>query len=233
MRLWMENNFLLSINEIGETVFYNQTLNIGNVNFSPILDSSKISLQKTAKIIVDKFNINSIEFEFFPFKDEPNSINLGNGNIGIIDNVESDNLYRNSFQIEKENSINVFVNELNLTDINGFVYTIAFELADYKFRKVTSFQDYDKKNIDIDIVTNGFGFFGANCSFRINSNFEIWEATQMTFLTQEEWGYLLALYAFKRNENTKDWGKYLNPNVYSYFKKSIRFILANPQLIFK
>lgn len=93
--------------------------------------------------------------------------------------------------------------------------------------------DYPDHEPMTDLVTvfYGLGIFNANSSFIFeqwtNSQFQGWRAGSLGYLTEEMYGYALALFAVIRNERKPAWGKYLATNVKSYMKRGIRFLEQN------
>lgn len=91
---------------------------------------------------------------------------------------------------------------------------------------------------DLLTVFYGFGVFNGNSVFSFeqwtNVSGQGWRAERRGYLTEEMFGYALALFASVRGESKPDWAPYLNTNVRSYFRSSTKFIDANkPNLIAK
>jgi hypothetical protein len=81
---------------------------------------------------------------------------------------------------------------------------------------------------DLVPVVYGLGIFGANSSFVFqqwtNAQFQGWRASGAGYLSEEMFGYSLALFAYLRNESKPAWQTYLNTNVKHYFKSSLKFL---------
>ncbi len=80
---------------------------------------------------------------------------------------------------------------------------------------------------DLLTVFLGMGIFTANSAIVFETNACGWQAQKRGYLTEEMFGYALALFAHLRNEDKPTWAKFLNTNVRSYFKNSLRFINKN------
>jgi hypothetical protein len=81
---------------------------------------------------------------------------------------------------------------------------------------------------DLVTVFYGLGIFNANSSFVFeqwtNSQFQGWRAGSAGYMSEEMFGYALALFARRRGETKPAWSKFLSTNVRSYMKSSLRFI---------
>ncbi len=88
-------------------------------------------------------------------------------------------------------------------------------------------QNPDERLIDLVTVFFGIGIFNANCSAIFYKNLNTWGYSKQGYLSQQEWGYALALYSYIRHEVAPSWIKYLATNVKSDFLKSQKFIEVN------
>jgi hypothetical protein len=77
---------------------------------------------------------------------------------------------------------------------------------------------------DLLTVFLGFGIFSANAAFRFeqhtNNNSQGWSTRRLGYLSEEQFGYALARYAFERGETKPEWRSLLSTNVAVYMKRS-------------
>jgi hypothetical protein len=81
---------------------------------------------------------------------------------------------------------------------------------------------------DLVTVFYGLGVFNANSSVVFeqwtNAQFQGWQASSAGYLTEEAFAYALALFAFLRGDHKSEWRSFLNTNIKSYFKSSLRYL---------
>lgn len=90
---------------------------------------------------------------------------------------------------------------------------------------------------DLLAVFLGFGIFTANAAFRFEQHqdgrSQGWSARRQGYLSEEEFGYALARFAYERGEMKPAWVSFLSTNVKTFTKRSIAWLAANrePQLL--
>ncbi|MBS1683500.1 MAG: hypothetical protein JSS76_02025 [Bacteroidetes bacterium] len=72
-----------------------------------------------------------------------------------------------------------------------------------------------------------------NAAFQFETNKYGKQWSNMGYLSQMEWGYALALFAYLRGENEPAWHKYLTKSVASDFRQGQRFIYQNEERLFE
>ena len=81
---------------------------------------------------------------------------------------------------------------------------------------------------DLLTVVYGLGVFNANTTIIFeqftNQQYQGWRVGGGGYLTEEAFGYALALFAYARGESKPDWASYLNINVRSYFKSGLKYL---------
>lgn len=97
----------------------------------------------------------------------------------------------------------------------------------------------DQKDKDMEPLTDlltvffGLGIFTANSAFRFkqysNNGTQGWSAKKLGYLSEEQYGYALARYAFERGETKPPWIKHLCTNVAGYTRRSLRWLSTNAQ----
>jgi len=111
------------------------------------------------------------------------------------------------------------------------VATIAHELGHVillgENRLPDDYEDHEPMT-DLLTVFYGMGLFNANSVFTFeqwtNTQAQGWRAERRGYLTEEMFGYALALFAYARGEAKPEWASYLNVNVRSYFKNSLKYL---------
>ena len=81
---------------------------------------------------------------------------------------------------------------------------------------------------DLLTVFYGLGIFSANTTIVFeqwtNSQYQGWQVGGGGYLTEEMFGYALALFAHARGETQPAWASYLSINVSAYFKRGMKYI---------
>jgi hypothetical protein len=74
----------------------------------------------------------------------------------------------------------------------------------------------------------GLGIFTANSAFSFNqwtdTSSQGWQTERRGYLTEDMFGYALALFALMRGERNPAWSKYLDGSVSTYFKNAHRYL---------
>jgi len=115
-------------------------------------------------------------------------------------------------------------------DPMNLVATIAHELGHVRLLgedRVDPDEDHEPLT-DLLTVFLGMGVFTGNAAFSFtqwtNAFSQGWQAQRRGYLTEEMFGYALALFARVRGEGKPAWSKYLEGNVGAYFKGAHRFL---------
>jgi hypothetical protein len=111
--------------------------------------------------------------------------------------------------------------------------TLAHEFAHIKILGEGRLDVNDESLTDLTTVVFGLGIFNAYSSYRFSKGFDGWSQSSTGYLTQQEWGYALALYAYYREEKEPAWIKFCNKNIQSDFRKSELFVYANVDKVFQ
>lgn len=114
----------------------------------------------------------------------------------------------------------------------NLIATIAHELGHAKLlgenRLDADSEDHEPLT-DLTTVFFGMGIFTANSAFVFQQWTDTfsqgWQATTHGYLSEEMFGYALALFAFMRGEDKPEWTTYLETNVLSYCKSSLKYLL--------
>lgn len=112
----------------------------------------------------------------------------------------------------------------------GLVGTMAHELGHVILlgeNRISPVAEDQEFLTDLLTVFFGFGIFTANSAILVDTNSCGWKAQKQGYLTEEMFGYALALFAYARKENKPNWARFLNTNISSYFKNSLKYIHKN------
>lgn len=236
MRLWMENSFLWLATQFGHDNIATKSMLLPTREHFPIrYDGSHDSLVKTAEIIAKQMEIDITEVNLDVYEQGLQEFTSGFGHrIWTEVDKNSDEklaagLY---FGKNKNGKYDVFIEKGNLGNPENLAATIAHEFSHIKILGEERLDFNDEHLTDLTPVVFGLGIFNANSSFKEYKSNDGYGHNSMGYLTQKEWGYALALYAYFRKEENSEWIKYLTPNIRSDFKKSMDFIKDNQDKVF-
>lgn len=80
--------------------------------------------------------------------------------------------------------------------------------------------------VDLAAVYLGCGVLAANAAFEFTRGRSGWTAKSSGVVTEEQFGYALALYAFMRGEQSPGWSRHLDPNVRASFRSQSKALAA-------
>lgn len=111
------------------------------------------------------------------------------------------------------------------------VATIAHELGHVillgENRLDPDYADHEPMT-DLLTVFYGMGIFNANSVFTFeqwtNTHTQGWQANRRGYMTEEMFGYALAMFAHSRGEQKPQWANFLRTNVRTYMKNSLKYI---------
>lgn len=237
MRLWMENSFLWLATQFDHENIANKPTLLPTQECFPInYDGSKESLIKTAEIVAlqMEIDIEQINVEIFEQSIQEFSGDLGYRFWSQVDN-NSDQKLAAGLYFEKNTNgkYDIFIEKKNLMFPENMVATLAHEFSHIKILGEKRLNINDEQLTDLTPVVFGLGIFNANSSFKEFKTFDGFGHNSIGYLKQQEWGYALALYAYFRQEENPDWIKFLTPNIKSDFKKSMDYISANIDKVFR
>lgn len=136
-----------------------------------------------------------------------------------------------TYRMGRNGKYQISLEETQAANPEQLVATIAHELGHVillgEDRLDPEHPDHESLT-DLVTVFYGLGVFNANASVIFeqwtNSQYQGWQIGRSGYLTEEIFGYALALFARLRGETNPSWATYLNTNVRSYFKSSIKYI---------
>ena len=117
-----------------------------------------------------------------------------------------------------------------LSDPAAVVATLAHEVGHVILSDLGLTRDAPNSEFMTDLVPVflGLGVLTANTAFRsseqlMGTRYE-WRARRLGYLSEEMYGYALAIFALKRGEDNPDWSRYLSINVRTYLQQSLRYL---------
>ena len=118
-----------------------------------------------------------------------------------------------------------------LSDPMLLIATCAHELGHVRLlgegRVSAGYEDHEPLT-DLLTVFLGMGVFTGNSVFSFRQWTDAfsqgWQTARRGYMTEEMFGYALALFAWARGEQRPAWSKYLGGNVGSYFKNGHRYL---------
>lgn len=123
------------------------------------------------------------------------------------------------------------IREEGLSDPVGVIATLAHELAHVHLlgeNRVWSDEKDHEPLTDLTTVFFGLGIFNANSvisdSTYSQTDMVGWSVSRQGYLTEKQFGYGLAMYAWAREELKASWFRHVRPTVRSYLKQNLAFM---------
>ena len=126
----------------------------------------------------------------------------------------------------EDGKFHIALEERKLPQPEFMVATLAHELAHIKLLGEERLEENDEQLTDLTAIVFGLGVFGANAAFSTFQNFQSHGWQKLGYLTQMDWGYVLALFSRLRNEEDAEWAAHLGKNVKSDYMKSYRYLAS-------
>lgn len=224
---WLEDSFLWLIGEFGADVLRGAKMILPTEEFFPDrFSADREDLRTLVNRVCGYMNVDSERVKLRFFTDEETELSK---HLPVFEHSSRDaalGLYqkrRGKYVISLETS--------QAANPTGLIATIAHELGHARLlgedRLDADYQDHEPLT-DLTTVFFGMGIFTANSAFvfqQWTNNFsQGWRAGNQGYLTEQMYGYALALFAFARGEHKPEWTKYLETNVKAYFKSSLKYL---------
>ena len=128
----------------------------------------------------------------------------------------------------------VAIRESLATDPMKAVAVIAHELA-HVILLGGGLVDREERDMepltDLATVYLGLGVFTANAAFHYerhsSSQTQGWSVSKTGYLSEEQFGYALAKFAFERGEHKPEWAKHLASNIRTHFNSAAKWLAQN------
>lgn len=224
---WIEEAFVWLIEELGIDVMRDVEVVLPTEEYFPdAFNGSRASIRRMVDRVCEYMDVDSkmIDVQFYENEDESKLHPLaadGKSRSHALGTYRRrrDGKYSISLDISQARNPQILV--AMIAHELGHVILLGEERLD---------PDYADHEPMTDLVTvfYGLGVFNANSSFVFeqwtNPQFQGWQAGRAGYLTEEMFGYALALFAYLREEQKPDWKSFLNTNIKSYFNSSLRYL---------
>ena len=225
-KLWIEESMAWLLEEFGRETFRELTIVLPTDEFFP---DEYLGVEEDVEALVERVcgymevDRDRLEIEFFDDQQRAIQRGLCFGE-GTSDGATGHYIRRrDKFVISLESS--------QLADPMSLVATVAHELGHVRLlgeaRIHGGYEDHEPLT-DLLTVFFGLGLFTANSAFRFtqfrDNAFEGWNAERKGYLTEEMFGYALALFALMRGEHNPTWGQFLQGSVKTYFKNALKYL---------
>lgn len=225
-KAWIEESMLWLIEEFGRDALLNATVVLPTDEFFPDEFSEE---EEDVRALVDRVcgymgvDPERVELEFF-------TEGHTRANLGLpFDEFSRDGLAGHYRKRRGKFLINIEASQL--TDPMFLVATSAHELGHARLigegRVSGSFEDHEPLT-DLLTVFLGLGVFTGNAVFSFKqwtgAFSQGWATERRGYMSEEMFGYALALFAWVRGEEHPAWAKHLEGNVSAYFKDGLRYL---------
>lgn len=224
---WLEDNFLWLIEEFGAARLLDSAVILPTEDFFPdTFSTNREDLQKIVERVCGYMQVDFEEIKLKFYTDENSQMqkhmpvfeSSGSGALGTYQ--KGHGKYIVSLETSQARS------PINL------IATIAHELGHVRLlgeNRIDPECEEDHEHLtDLTTVFFGMGIFTANSCFVFeqwtNTFSQGWQTSKQGYLSEEMFGYALALFAFARGESNPEWARYLGTNVGAYFRKSLKYI---------
>ena len=228
-RLWIEGAFKWLLKAFGkEDVISRKILRPTADDFPFEFDQSEADAYTLLPFIAGQMEVEPSKIELRFYDQTLAEFSSGAGKI-FSQQAPGEQYSAGTYNTKKrEGRFIISIEATQLKDTENLIATLAHEIAHIKLIGEKRIKENDEYLTDLVPVIYGLGIFNANSSFKFYANQDSWGYNKQGYLSQQEWGYALALFAFIRNEARKTaWINYLTPNIRSDFLKSEQFIHAN------
>ncbi|HVA98626.1 MAG TPA: hypothetical protein VNG53_06995 [Bacteroidia bacterium] len=233
-RQWIERATLWLINSFGEdSIKKRKILTPHHSNFPIKYNGEHQTAIDTMKIIAEQMEINPNDIQLDIYTEGQTEVGTGASRI-FMQQVEgekySGGLYWGK---QDDNKYHIGLEEKKLKEPLDMVATLSHEFSHIKLLGEKRIEKNNEPLTDLTTVIFGLGIFNANAAFQTRRGVDSWSWSKLGYLSQMEWGYALALFAYVRGEKSPEWINFLAKNVKSDFKKSENYIYNNKDKIFK
>ena len=237
IRQWIDRSMLWLMHSFGESnVKSRKVLTPHHTDFPIKYDGRHQTAIDTMKIVATQMELNSDDIHLDIYVEGQTEIDTGGafGNRIFIQQVEGEKYSGGLYWGKQEdNKYHVGIEEKKLKEPPEMVATLAHEFSHIKLLGEGRIEKNNEPLTDLTTGIFGLGIFNANAAFQTKRSLTSWGWSKLGYLSQMEWGYALALFAYLRGEQTPKWVEFLSTNVKADFLQSEKFILANEDIILK
>lgn len=222
VRQWLEECFTWLIETFGvESIRQRKVLVPDHADFPVEYDGSFKSLSVFAGIVARQMEIDPALIRIDVYIDGQRE-----------DALEGKISAGQYFGKQEDGKYHIGVEQRILKNPVNTVATLAHEMAHIKLLGEEKTKYNNEEVTDLTTIIFGLGIFNANTSFAFTGNSNAWSVDSSGYLTQMEWAYALALFAYTRKEEAPEWIEFLNRDIRNDVIKSLNFIRQNPDKLF-
>jgi hypothetical protein len=225
-KAWIEESMLWLIEEFGRDALLNAEVVLPTDEFFPDEFSEA---EEDVRALVDRVcaymgvDPERVELEFFTDED-------GGVRPGLSFDEFSHKSLAGHYRKRRDKFL-ISIESSQLTDPSFLVATSAHELGHARLlgegRVSGSFDDHEPLT-DLLTVFLGLGVFTGNAVFSFRQWTDAfsqgWQTERRGYMSEEMFGYALALFAWVRGEQHPAWSKHLEGNVRDYFKGGLKYL---------
>ena len=235
-RLWLDEAMFWLFDTFGDEAVKSRKILTPTHEDLPItFDGQYATAEKALEIIADQMEIDikEVKLDFYVEGHTQMSSGTRSGGAMFMQPVEGESYSGGKYWGRQEDGkYHIWLEARKLNQPLELMATLAHELAHIKLLGEGRVEENNEPLTDLTTIVFGLGIFNANASFQYKqeTGYSAW--SKLGYLTQMEWGYALAFFAYMRGEREPEWINHLSTNIKSDFKKSINYIDDNADIIF-
>jgi hypothetical protein len=237
IRLRLEEAFLILLDFFGKEDTQQRRVLTPHFSDFPIsYNGTEQSAYETMKIVAAQMDVPFETITLGYYDDRISEVSAGSpfGDRIFLQSRKGDqNTSGLYWGMTEDGKFEIWLNRKNLSEPEGLVATLAHEIAHIKLLGENRIAVNNEPLTDLTTIFFGLGIFNANEAFQSFRDFDSSGWRSMGYLSQKQWGYALALFAYVRGEKSPGWIDHLTPNVKSDFLRGQKFILDNPDIVFQ
>ncbi|MDQ4122470.1 MAG: hypothetical protein M3209_13615 [Acidobacteriota bacterium] len=223
---WLEDAFLWLIDEFGAETLRDLTVVLPTDEFFPDqYSSSEEDLRQLVNRVCDYMNVEPERVELRFFTDRTNALQK---HLPVFESRDKSAL--GTYHKQRGKYV-ISLEKQQANEPTNLIATVAHELAHVRLlgedRLDPDYEDGEPLT-DLATVFFGLGIFTANSVFSFrqwrDAFSEVWQADRRGYMTEQMYGYALALFARARGETKPAWAKYLDGDSAAYFKMACKFL---------
>jgi Tetratricopeptide repeat len=231
-RKWIESYFQWLVHAFGEDDTKKRNiLTPERANFPVRFNGEQQSAYEILRIVALQMGVDPDRVTLHFYREGQTEIYTGSpfGDRIFLQNLSGDRYTSGLYLGEDAGKYMIALEEKCLKDPHDMVAVLAHELSHILLLGEKRIEVNNEKLTDLTPMIFGIGIFSANASLKSTSGFDQRGYSKKGYLSQNEWGYALALFAHLRQEKNPQWSKYLSKDVRLALEKSLKFIYNNPE----
>lgn len=221
-KLWIEESMQWLLEEFGRETFREVTVVLPTDEFFP---DEYYGEEEDVEALVERvcgyMNVNRDRLELEFFEDQHGEFQRS------LCVVEGSSEGATGHYKKRRDRFVISLESSQLADPMSLIATVAHELGHVRLlgegRIHSGFEDHELLT-DLLTVFFGLGVFTANSAFSFSQGVNSWRTERKGYLTEEMFGYALALFALMRGERNPSWAQFLEGSVSTYFKNALKYL---------